>query len=188
MERIRTLTTLVPVLLIACDTVQVDSMRPSDETIVYKEYSSGFCFPPCTNHRFKILPDGRGIFVSVGPDGETRQSFRATPTQVRRFQDLLRPFRPRGEQIHDCAQDLTQGESVETLSHAATYEVRWFSPSTGNSHLQCFAGFEPTQNRKLLEALENAPQVLPVGKMIAALSPSSDEELGEGVYDPLPPH
>jgi hypothetical protein len=133
----------------------------------------GPCLGECPIYRFKATAAGAGAFE--GRRFTTvlgKQEFSITPHAWAAFRDTLAPYRPRG------SEDITAGHPrcKRMATDHPSVSVTWADGERTDRLIFNFGCKDPG-NAAMARALADAPDLLPVGKLI------EDRRLEEGAWD-----
>jgi hypothetical protein len=146
-------------LMAGCATIAGRPQAIEAETIAYE---TSPCFGACPVYAVTVQPDGSGTFEGKRFTAVTgTRSFTITPAAYRAFAAALAAYEPNGERLvqpgtPDCRNAPTDMPSVE---------VRWTRLSGENNHLVFYRGCR-VGNEAMAQALQQAPDLLPIAEMI----------------------
>ena len=124
-------------------------------------FETGPCFGACPVYRVTVNSGGDGTFEGLRFTAVIgARPFRATPAQAQAFARQLEPLRPASGAVR------YSGEACGTMAtDLPSAEVTWRSPR-GTQSLYFYYGCDMARNRAIVERLEVAPRLLPIGDFI----------------------
>ena len=140
----------------ACTTVAEDGGVPS------VSFETGPCFGACPVYKVTVNADGTGLFEGrrfTAVTGERR--FTVTPRQYRSFVAQLEPLRPTAGDMRYSGPPLCRQMATDLPSAEVTWRMR-----SGTQTLYFYYGCDMARNRAIVERLEAAPRLLPIGDFI----------------------
>jgi len=138
--------------------------RPGPSTVQSISYETGPCFGRCPVYRVTVRSDGRGTFEGrrfTAVDG--LRSFHLTRAQFLAFVGHLGSYRPRGVEAIGYGHPRCRRPATDHPS--AT--VSW-SGGGREDRLSFYYGCRDPGNAAMAQALERAPELLPIGDLIGA--------------------
>ncbi|WP_234716953.1 DUF6438 domain-containing protein [Ensifer adhaerens] len=136
----------------------------------------GPCLGECPIYRFKVTAAGEGVFEGRRfTDVHGEQSFSITAKEWLAFQSALAPYRPQG------TEDITTGHPrcTQMVTDHPSVSVTWIDASRTDQLTFNFGCKDPL-NDAMAQALADAPDLLPVGKLI------EDRRLEDGAWERQP--
>ncbi|MEI9928271.1 MAG: DUF6438 domain-containing protein [Sphingomonas sp.] len=159
----RSIAAVAALALAGCATVRGGAPGEGpDAHMLTISYRTGPCFGACPVYSVRVGLDGTIVFNGIRDTAVVGERRIVDHRAAIAFFNRLQPLRPRAERLltgpPGCAEMATDLPSVD---------VRW--EGFGDpAHLAFYYGCDMEKNRALAEALGNAPDLLPIAKLIGA--------------------
>jgi Domain of unknown function (DUF6438) len=126
-------------------------------------YETGPCFGTCPVYTVTVRADGTGLFTGQNHTTVTgNQAFTVTPSQYAQFVNHLAPIRPAsGTERHQSGSDCTS-----IITDLPSTDVKWQSVDGQQQELFVYHGCRFPNSQAMVERLQQAPDLLPIGSFI----------------------
>lgn len=149
--------TVAALMLGGCANEALQPAPPTAGTVQTIRYETGPCFGTCPVYAVTVSSDGQGIFDGKQSTAVTgTRGFAVTAEQFEAFRSRLAPYRPNGERL--VAPPNCSGREATDLP---SVDIVWTGKGP-RSHLYAYYGCDMEGNRAMFEALERAPDALPI--------------------------
>lgn len=127
-------------------------------------YETGPCFGTCPVYTVTVHADGTGLFVGTRHTTVSgNRSFTVTPGQYAQFVNHLAPLRPASGTVRYDVPPRCTGPMTTDLPST---DVKWNGTDGQQQELYVYHGCRFTNSDAVIQRLQQAPDLLPIGSFI----------------------